>query len=122
MLWPSEARSHTAPQAPTQAEAKSQLYLVQLLLRGFPQVGVNRTPKGLDQKIGIHDETLFTARIFKISEVYQFPGTAHMDAQLSGYPARKEAVKWSTRIEHRQICATRTSGGDIAVKAIPWEM
>lgn len=54
MLWPSEARSRTAP--PTQSEAKSQLYLAQLLLRRFPQVGVNRTPEGIDQRIGIHGE------------------------------------------------------------------
>lgn len=92
MLWTAEARSQTAPQPPSQLTAYLNFYLVQLSLRGLPQIGVHRPPKGLDQTLGIHCENSVYGSDFNISEVYQFPVTAHMDARLSGYPARKEAV------------------------------
>lgn len=92
MLWTAEAWSETAPQPPSQLTANLNFYLVQLSLRGLPQIGVHRAPKGLDQRLRIHDENSVYGSDFNISEVYQFPVTAHMDARLSGYPARKEAV------------------------------
>lgn len=92
MLWTTEARLETAPQPPSQLKLISTFYLVQLSLRGLPQIGVHCPPKGLDQRLGIHHENSVYGSDFNISEVYQFPVTAHMDAQLSGYPARKEAV------------------------------
>lgn len=92
MLWTAQARAETAPQLPSPLTASRNFYLVQLSLRGLPQVGVHRPPKGLDQRIGIHNENSVYGSDFNISEDSQFPVTAHMDARLSGYPARKEAV------------------------------
>lgn len=93
MLWAAEARSQPGPQPPSSPSAANvNFYLVQLPLRGLAQVGVHRPPKGLDQRLGIHCENPDYGSDFNISKVYQFPVTAHMDARLSGYPARKEAV------------------------------
>lgn len=92
MLSTSEARTQTAPQPPSKFTANLNFYLVQLSLGGLSQTGVHGAPKGLDQSIGIHYKNSLYGSDFLISDVYQFPGNAHMDARLSGYPARKEAV------------------------------
>ncbi len=92
MLLTAEARFETAPQPPSQLMANLNFYLVQLSLSCLPQIRVHRPPQGLDQRLGIHNENSVYGSDFNISEVYQFPVTAHMDARLSGYPARKEAV------------------------------
>lgn len=92
MLWADEARPETAPQLPSSSPLYLNFYLVQPSLRGLPQVRVHGAPQGLDQSLWIHYEISVYGSDFNVTQVYQFPVTAHMDARLSGYPARKEAV------------------------------
>lgn len=110
MLSTSEARTRTAPQPPSQFPAKRNFHLVQLSLGGLSQAGVHSAPQGLDQSVGIHCENSLLRLGFSDFRRVSVPRRcAHGRAALR-LPGAKGSSEWSTRIDQRQICATRTSG------------
>ena len=71
----------------------SRLYLIQLPLRGFPEIRVHSAPKGLDQGVRIHIKGCAVDRIQQVNcyKSYEILGNAHMDARFSCY--RRERKK-----------------------------
>lgn len=65
MLWPSEARSHTAPQAPTQSEASLYFTSFSCLSAASRRLGSIVPRRASTKDSGSMTKTLFTARILK---------------------------------------------------------
>lgn len=106
--WCCEPRPAMRPRAPLLPSKPTDFYLVQLPLRGLPQIGVHCAPKGHDQGIRIHNEnSVYSENFFQRSVNSQSLRTWTHSSPVT----RRERKQWrNTRIVQRHTCATWTSG------------